>query len=182
MGSRRAIVIPLRDDNPAAARPVITLAILFAVAVVFLWQQSLPPAGFEAAVYALGLIPGVLFGLHTLPDELSIVSSEVTVLTSMFTIGVSGAISGVLGAYLLLFPKARVLVLIPIGFFLYTVLWPARLVLLGWFALQFVGNVLADSSAGGVAFRAHVGGFLAGMLLIPLFRRPHFRLHNPLRG
>tara|TARA_Y100001933_G_scaffold83812_2_gene85256 strand:- start:5536 stop:6252 length:717 start_codon:yes stop_codon:yes gene_type:complete len=238
MGSRRAIVIPLRDDNPAAARPVITLAILFAVAVVFLWQQSLPPAGFEAAVYALGLIPGVLFGLHTLPDELSIVSSEVTVLTSMFLhggwlhlignmlflwvygdnvedamgharfvlfyllcgvaaalaqalpdphsivpmIGASGAISGVLGAYLLLFPKARVLVLIPIGFFLYTVLWPARLVLLGWFALQFVGNVLADSSAGGVAFRAHVGGFLAGMLLIPLFRRPHFRLHNPLRG
>lgn len=88
-----------------------------------------------------------------------------------------------LGAYLLLFPRARVLVLIPLGFFLYTVRWPASIVLIAWFALQFLSNALsAGGTGGGVAFRAHLGGFVAGMVLVAFFRRPGFRLFNPLRS
>jgi len=97
-------------------------------------------------------------------------------------IGASGAISGVLGAYLLLFPRARVLVLIPLGFFLYTVRWPASIVLIGWFLLQLLNNALvAGTQTGGVAFRAHLGGFVAGMILVAFFRRPGVPLFNPLR-
>jgi membrane associated rhomboid family serine protease len=86
-------------------------------------------------------------------------------------VGASGAISGVLGAYLLLFPHARVLVVIPLGFILQTVRLPAGAVLALWFVLQLVSNLLSSGAGGGVAFRAHIGGFIAGMLLIPLFKR-----------
>lgn len=85
-------------------------------------------------------------------------------------IGASGAISGVLGAYLLLYPHARVLVLIPLGFFSQVVHLPAMLVLGLWFALQLVSSAMQDSAAGGVAFGAHIGGFAAGMVLLPLFK------------
>ena len=101
--------------------------------------------------------------------------------STMPMIGASGAISGVLGAYLLLFPRARVLMLVPIGFFLTTFRWPAAIVLLLWFGLQFLSSALTPAGSGGVAFRAHVGGFIAGMLLVGLFKRPGFRLANPLR-
>jgi len=94
-------------------------------------------------------------------------------------IGASGAISGVLGAYLLLYPRARVLVLIPLGFFSQLVRLPAIWVLGLWFGLQLVSSLLAPAGGAGVAFRAHLGGFLAGMALVPLFRNPRFGLHNP---
>lgn len=86
-------------------------------------------------------------------------------------IGASGAISGVLGAYLLLFPRAQVLVLIPLGLFSQIVHLPAMFVLGLWFVLQLVSSAFANPDAGGVAFGAHIGGFVAGMLLIPLFKR-----------
>ena len=83
------------------------------------------------------------------------------------TIGASGAISGVLGAYLLIFPRARVYTLLPIGFFLQVVVLPAYFVLGFWFVLQFFSGVFSlGSQHGGVAFFAHVGGFIFGMLLI----------------
>ena len=85
-------------------------------------------------------------------------------------VGASGAISGVLGAYLLMHPRAHVLVLIPLGFFTQLVRLPAMLVLGLWFAMQLVSEMFAQEGAG-VAFRAHIGGFVAGMLLQPLFRR-----------
>jgi membrane associated rhomboid family serine protease len=96
-------------------------------------------------------------------------------------IGASGAISGVLGAYLLLFPHARVLVAIPLGFVLQTVRLPAGAVLALWFVLQLASNLFA-SGQGGVAFRAHIGGFVAGMLLIPLFKRKDVPLRRPWGG
>ena len=84
----------------------------------------------------------------------------------------SGAISGVLGAYLLLHPKAHVLVLIPLGILTQLVRLPALIVLVLWFALQLGQQVLAGAGGGGgVAFMAHIGGFLAGMVLVPLFKR-----------
>lgn len=85
-------------------------------------------------------------------------------------IGASGAISGVLGAYLLLYPRAQVLVLVPLGFFSQLVHLPAMLVLGLWFAIQLLSNAMADANTGGVAFGAHIGGFVAGMVLLPFFK------------
>lgn len=93
-------------------------------------------------------------------------------------IGASGAISGVLGAYLLLHPTARVLVAIPFGFYLHTVYLPAALVLGLWFLLQIVSSLLTPAGEGGVAWFAHIGGFVAGMLLLPFFRRRGVRLFS----
>jgi len=94
-------------------------------------------------------------------------------------IGASGAISGVLGAYLLLFPHARVLVLIPLGFFSRLVRLPAMFVLGFWFLLQVLSTILADPNQPGVAFAAHAGGFVAGLLLIPAFKRRNVKLLRP---
>jgi membrane associated rhomboid family serine protease len=83
-------------------------------------------------------------------------------------IGASGAISGVLGAYLVLFPHARVVTLIPLGFVSHVARIPAVWVLLLWFVLQLVSN--AAGAQTGVAFSAHIGGFVAGVALIGLFK------------
>jgi len=84
-------------------------------------------------------------------------------------IGASGAISGVLGAYLLLFPKVKVQVLIPIGFFLMRTM-PAGWLLGFWIVFQVFSGFAAGIASSGVAWWAHVGGFVAGMALIYLFR------------
>ncbi len=86
-------------------------------------------------------------------------------------IGASGAVSGVLGAYLLLYPRARVVMLVFFGFYVRTVPIPAMLVLGFWFALQFLSAMLAGASQGGIAWYAHVAGFVAGMILIGPFKR-----------
>lgn len=89
------------------------------------------------------------------------------------TIGASGAIAGVMGAYLIKFPRARVLTLVPIFFFITTMEIPAAILLLWWFAIQFFSGFGSlgsnDYNSGGTAWFAHIGGFLAGMLLIKLF-------------
>ncbi|OQY27151.1 MAG: rhomboid family intramembrane serine protease [Candidatus Cloacimonetes bacterium 4572_55] len=87
------------------------------------------------------------------------------------TIGASGAISGVLGAYLLLFPKAKVLTLIILGWFIRIIEIPAMIVLGLWFGLQIFNSVLSGASGGGVAWLAHIGGFIAGIVLVKLFEK-----------
>jgi membrane associated rhomboid family serine protease len=84
------------------------------------------------------------------------------------TIGASGAISGVMGAYLVLFPRVRVYTLFIIFIIVRVLPLPAWIILAEWFALQVLSG--AAGTAGGVAVWAHVGGFVAGMALIPLFR------------
>lgn len=87
------------------------------------------------------------------------------------TVGASGAIAGVMGGYFLLYPRARVLMLVPFFFFFFVWL-PAWVVLGYWFVLQFlsgVGTWLVGADTGGIAFWAHVGGFVAGILLVGLF-------------
>ncbi len=82
-------------------------------------------------------------------------------------IGASGAISGVLGAYVVFFPKRKVRVAIPFGFFIQILKLPAFVVLIFWFVLQLINGANAGSG-GGVAFGAHIGGFIAGMILAPI--------------
>ena len=86
-------------------------------------------------------------------------------------IGASGAISGVLGAYLMLFPRARVLTLVLLPFFFTTLRIPAMLLLLLWFAVQLISDLAVPDGGASIAFRAHIGGFLIGMLLVPLLKR-----------
>ena len=99
----------------------------------------------------------------------------VTPSSSMPMVGASGAIAGILGAYLLMFPSARIVTLVPLWFFVETVEVPAFIFLGFWFLLQwFQGLVSIGQMAdvGGVAFWAHIGGFISGMLGIVLLRPP----------
>jgi membrane associated rhomboid family serine protease len=94
--------------------------------------------------------------------------------SAMPMVGASGAIAGVLGAYLLLYPRAQVLVLIPLGFFIQILRIPAVFVLGFWFLLQFISQAMTAAGGGqggGVAYWAHIGGFVAGALLILFLRR-----------
>jgi membrane associated rhomboid family serine protease len=229
-------LIPLHDDNPTEITPVVTVALIAACVLVFLWQASLGAEGGQAIVYSLGVIPVVLLDRAQLPPELVLVPASLTPLTSMFLhggimhlagnmlylwifgnnvedamgharyivfyvlcgiaavfgqvlqdpaseipmIGASGAISGVLGAYLLLYPHARVLVAVPLGFVLHTMKLPAGVVLGLWFVIQIVSSMAAGGGPG-VAWFAHIGGFVAGMALVPVFRRRGVRMFNPGR-
>ncbi len=89
------------------------------------------------------------------------------------TVGASGAIAATLGAYLMLYPHRRVVTLVPFGFFLHLARVPAILILGLWFLLQFFEGTLALGLAtlSGVAFWAHIGGFVFGMLIGPLLRQ-----------
>ncbi|MFN8586756.1 MAG: rhomboid family intramembrane serine protease [Candidatus Eisenbacteria bacterium] len=87
-------------------------------------------------------------------------------------VGASGAIAAVLGAYAVLFPRARVVTLVPIFFFFQIVALPALLVLGLWFVFQFLSGTLALSGAGGgVAWWAHIGGFVFGMVTVAFLKR-----------
>ena len=223
-------MIPLHDDNPTLLKPVVTIGVIAACALVFLWQFSLSPMEGKRAVFALGVIPAVLFGERLLPPSIAWVPAELSVITSMFLHGgwihlignmlylwifgnniedamghvrftifyvlcgigaalaqalqavadgehrLKCAIGGVLGGYLLLYPRARVLVLIPLGYFMHLMRIPALAVLGFWGVLQFLQTALSGGEAGGVAYWAHIGGFVTGMVLIVPFRNKRFPL------
>lgn len=101
------------------------------------------------------------------------------------TIGASGAIAGVMGAYMVKFPHSRIVTLVPIFFFLTVIEIPASIILIYWFVIQVFSGVgsmaYSNVSQGGVAWFAHAGGFLAGMILIGLLRpRPRYRRREDL--
>ena len=96
-------------------------------------------------------------------------------------VGASGAISGVLGAYLLLHPRATVRTVIFLGVFVTMMHLPALIVLGLWFLMQLVSAAFSNSGEAGVAFWAHVGGFVAGMALVPLFKKREVELFQPPR-
>jgi membrane associated rhomboid family serine protease len=100
--------------------------------------------------------------------------------SSVPMVGASGAISGVMGGYLLLYPRVRVYAILPIGFFITSIALPAWTMLLYWAAIQFFGGLtgLAGEESGGVAFWAHVGGFVAGVVLVKLFARPEYVMEH----
>ncbi len=121
-------------------------------------EDRLGPVGFLIFYLACGFSAGAVH-LATHPESMAA------------TIGASGAIAGVMGAYLVLFPRARVLTLIPIVIWPWFVELPAVLFLGLWFLTQLYSGAmsLGVPEAGGVAWWAHVGGFAAGILLLPIF-------------
>lgn len=139
--------------------------------MLYLWifgnnvEDSMGHARFIGFYVLCGIIAVVA---HSLPDPASTTP----------LIGASGALAGVLGAYLLLYPHAKVLVAIPFGFFIHTMRLPAGLVLGFWFILQIFNSASAGDQAGGVAWGAHIGGFIAGMALIPFFKYKKVKLFS----
>ncbi len=90
------------------------------------------------------------------------------------TVGASGAIAAVLGAYLVLYPQSRVLTIIPLGIFIRITTIPASIVLGLWFVMQFFSGVLSlgGPDVGGVAFWAHIGGFVVGVVFAKIIAKP----------
>lgn len=129
--------------------------------MLFLWifgnnvEDILGPFRFVLFYLACGL---GAHALHIASDPSSVVP----------TVGASGAVSGVLAGYLLAFPRARVLTLVFLGFFIRMAVLPAYFIIIYWFIIQFVFALasLGGTATGGVAWFAHVGGFLAGIALI----------------
>ncbi len=172
----------IRYVTPAAAfLPVLTsmflhggwLHLIFNMWALWIFGDNVEDRLGHAWYLLFYLICGVAAALfHTLLNANSIVP----------TVGASGAIAGVMGAYFLLYPRARVLTLVPL-FFVFCVWLPAWVVLGYWFVAQFISGAATSiavhgGGSSGIAFWAHVGGFLAGMLLIKLFpsraRRYHY--------
>ena len=96
-------------------------------------------------------------------------------------VGASGAISGVMGAYLVLFPRVRVFTMVPLGFYATSIALPAWAMLVYWAFLQIVSQAASTltEQAGGVAYWAHLGGFAAGVVLVkPFERRDRLKAHE----
>lgn len=96
-------------------------------------------------------------------------------------VGASGAISGVLAAYMLLFPRARVTVIVPLGIIFYPLVISAMWVVGFWFVLQLISAAFTPIGQPGVAFWAHVGGFAAGIVLTPFLKSSQFRMFGDVR-
>ncbi len=139
--------------------------LLFNMLFLWIFGNNIEDACGKLRFLAFYLITGLIAsGAHVFSDPASMIP----------TIGASGAISGILGGYLLLYPHAQVLTLIPF-FFIYFAHLSAKFFLVLWFANQFLGLF---GGGGGVAFWAHIGGFVAGLALIKLFESGEHR-HRP---
>jgi membrane associated rhomboid family serine protease len=118
-------------------------------------EDDLGPIGYLALYFASGIAGGLAFAFFSPPESIAI--------------GASGAISGVMAAYLILHPRNRVLTLIPLGFVMTTARISAPVFIAIWFFLQFLGFAAGTDS--GLAYSAHIGGFVAG-LIIALILKP----------
>jgi membrane associated rhomboid family serine protease len=164
-------IIPARVSDGSGFETLITSTFLhggymhLAGNMLFLWifgdnlEDEMGHVKFALFYLACGIGAGLI---HVLMAPQSIVP----------TVGASGAIAGVMGGYLLLFPKARVDVLLILIIFFRVFPVPAWIMLLIWLGMQFIGGFSADPDTGGVAYWAHTGGFAVGMILtIPLWLR-----------
>jgi membrane associated rhomboid family serine protease len=141
----------------------------------FLWifgnnvEDSMGHARFLAFYLLCGLAAAAA---QTIVDPASIVPM----------VGASGAIGGVMGAYVMLYPRVHVHMLVFLGFFVTTIAVPAVFMLGYWFVLQLLSGWMSNAAEGGVAFWAHVGGFVAGAVLVLLFRNPRLLDRHPYYG
>ena len=230
-------MFPLRDSIPSSRPPVVTVLLIAACAVAFVFELSLgsylerflrayafvPVRLFQPAVFDVNLLFNIRSGLLSMflhggwlhlignmwflwifGDNVEDVLGHVRYLlfylgcggaaalaqaviapdSQVPMVGASGAIAGVLGAYLVWFPWARVRTLLFLGIFFTVTELPALVFLVLWFVVQFFSGTLALAAAGaavgGVAFFAHIGGFLAGAILAFLLRRSR-RVHPRTR-
>jgi len=218
-------MIPLRDVIPSRTVPGVTIGLIAANALVFLWQLSLPEDALEHFFLTSGLVP-VAFSwpaaftsmfvhanfVHALSNLLclwifgdnvedrmghvrflafyllagvaaALAQTWSDPLSAVPLVGASGAIAGVMGAYLVLFPHSRVLVLIFLFLFVDIVEIPAVVFLGIWFAMQLllgVGRTAAEAGGGGIAYWAHAAGFVTGLAGAVLLRRRGSYLERPL--
>jgi membrane associated rhomboid family serine protease len=207
-------MIPLRDTIRSRSTPSVTILIILANSVIFLYMISLDPYTLNHFIHQYAMTPSRLH-YPTLVTSMFLHGGWMHLIGNMWflwvygdnvedvlghgkyllfyllcgviaagaqyaispdsrvpVLGASGAIAGVMGAYLVKFPHSRILTLLPIFVFWTTVEIPAVWILVYWFVLQFfsgLGSIgYSQASGGGVAFFAHVGGFIAGMILIYL--------------
>ena len=216
---------PISDVNATKNRPIITWIILICCIAIFIYQKNFDYHIEQKIILTFGMIPSVLFEIKQLPDELVIIPSYMTLISSMFLhggwmhlignmtylyifgdniedelgkfkfiifyiscgifggfcqalidvnseipmIGASGAISGILGAYLILFPKKDIKVFFWFFIFIKVFRIPAMYVIGCWIFIQFFS--LNSSEDSNVAYLAHIGGFIAGIILIIIFRK-----------
>ncbi len=220
-------MIPLRDSQPSQATPFVTIGLIAANVLVFLYQMSLDRFSLNHLIMQFGTVPGHVH-LTSLVTSMFLHGGWLHLIGNMWflwiygdnvedilgpwkyllfyltcgvaaaglhvalsagsrvpTIGASGAIAGVMGAYLVKFPRARIKTLVFLFVFVTVVEIPAVVVLLYWCVIQLCsGNGSLGSSQvsqGGVAWFAHVGGFVAGMILILVMRtREPYRYHREL--
>jgi membrane associated rhomboid family serine protease len=192
-------MFPLRDDRPTYSAPIVTTLLIIACALVFLFDGLVPAhlrlSSFVTSMFLHGgwshIIGNMLFLWafgKSLEDAMGhskflafyfiggIVAGIVQVFfnigSSVPTVGASGAIAAVMGAYLIKFPRAKIHTLFFLIFFVTVGDIPAAFILIYWFAFQVLSGYgsIAHTSVmdGGVAFFAHIGGFIAGMILVQI--------------
>src|SRR5580658_233785 len=207
-------MFPLKDTQPSYSRPVVTLTLIAANVLIFMFEYSLGPRTLNALVEYYGLVPdhfqlsrvftamflhggwmhvlGNMLFLWVFGDKIEdvlghgkfllfyllcgIVAALGQAIADPYStvpmVGASGAIAGVMGAYLIKFPRARILTLVFIVVFFTTIEIPAPILLVYWFVIQLfsgLGSIARTHlSEGGTAYFAHIGGFVAGMLLVKL--------------
>jgi membrane associated rhomboid family serine protease len=210
-------MIPLRDIVPSRTTPIVTISLIVANVLVFLYELTLGRAVDDFMLY-FGLVPAAfswvavltsmflhgglfhvagnmlylwIFGdnvedrmghgrflvFYLLCGTAAALAQTITAPDSVVPmVGASGAIAGVMGAYFVLYPKSRIVTLVPIFFFFQIIEVPAIFFLGIWFVMQFLSGIgsiaTATGGGGGIAFWAHVAGFVAGISGVIVFRRP----------
>ena len=228
--------IPIRDDAPTFSKPYLTVGLIVANSLIFLFSIMQGAREFQLITIQYGFIPHELISAVELTPQIP-ASAWLTPFTSMFMhggwmhlignmlflwiygnnvedylgrikfllfyfvsglaaialytlfspssniplVGASGAIAGVMGAYIVLHPRAKITVLI-IFFFIQFIQLPAKVVLGIWFIYQILMSVLGSASGGGVAWMAHVGGFVFGYLVMRLMVKLFGRGSTPAGG
>lgn len=214
-------MFPLRDENPARTKPILTYALIILNSAIFvgtlcmgIFERSIDEFGMRPAEVLAGRnlytlftsmflhggflhIVGNMWYLWIFGDNIEDVCGKTKFLLFYFgsgivasfahalsapestipTIGASGAISGVLGAYMVLYPRARVHTVIFAFYFLHLVMIPAVVLIGFWFVLQVISASLTwiTGISSGVAYWAHIGGFLTGVVLILPIRARSWR-------
>lgn len=163
-------MFPIRDDNPQ----ILTLHLLGNMWFLFLFggnvEDSMGHVRF-VVFYLLSGFAAAVIQIAAAPDS------------AVPMVGASGAIGGVMGAYVILYPRVWVQMLVVFGFYVTRVAVPAYFMLGYWFLIQLLGGAMSiGKTGGGVAFWAHVGGFVAGALLVLVMRKPALVARHPYHG
>jgi membrane associated rhomboid family serine protease len=208
-------MIPLYDTVRSRRFPLITLVLIAANVLAFLYELQLSPTALQSFIFTWGVVPAQLLGdptsawvtiftawfhllsnmwfLFIFGDNVEarmgggryllfyLLSGIAAVLLQTYVlpastvpmIGASGAIAGVLGAYLISFPRSRIASLVPILFIFTIVEIPATIFLIFWFITQVYSGLFAmqGASASGIAWWAHIGGFVFGLIMVLFFAR-----------